>query len=71
MYVKIFFFATGKDTATDKQKVGLLQAVGWPDMMDLVEEVGKVILVATAADAAKGVVAVKADTFAQAIDKIR
>ena len=40
-------------------------------MVDLVEEVGKVILVALAADAANGVEAVAADTFEQAIDKIR
>ena len=45
--VKNFFIATGKDSATDKQKVVLLQAVGGPDMVDLVEEVGMVILVST------------------------
>ena len=74
LYVKTirnFFIATGKDTATDRQKVALLQAVGGPDMVDLVEEVGKVILVAIAADAANEVEAVEADTFEQAIEKIR
>ena len=40
-------------------------------MVDLVEEVGKVILVAIAADAANEVEAVEADTFEQAIEKIR
>ena len=43
LYVKTirnFFIATGKDTVTDRQKVALLQAVGGPDMVDLVEEVG-------------------------------
>jgi hypothetical protein len=69
LYVKTirnFFIATGKDTATDQ-----IQAVGGPDMVDLVEEVGKVILVAIAADAANEVEAVEADTFEQAIEKIR
>jgi hypothetical protein len=70
LYVKTIrnFF---KDTATDRQKVALLQAVGGHDMVDLVEEVGKVILVAIAADAANEVEAVEADTFEQAIEKIR
>ena len=70
LYVKTiinFFIATGKDTANDRQKVALLQAVGGPDMVDLVEEVGKVTLVATAADVANGVAAVEADTLEQAI----
>ena len=67
--VKNFFIATGKDSATDKQKVALLQAVGGPDMVDLVEDVGKVILVST--PARTGVEAVVADTFEQAISKIR
>ena len=67
--VKNFFVATGKDSATDKQKVALLQAVGGPDMVDLVEDVGKVILVST--PARTGVEAVVADTFEQAISKIR
>ena len=40
-------------------------------MFDLVVEVGKVTLVATAADMADEVAAVEADTFEQAIDKIR
>ena len=74
LYVKTirnFFIATGKDTVTDRQKVALLQAVGGPDMVDLVEEVGKVILVAIAADTVNKVEAVDADTFEQAIEKIR
>ena len=74
LYVKTitnFFIATGKDTANDRQKVALLQAVGGPDMVDLVEEVGKVTLVATAADVANEVAAVEADSFEQAIEKIR
>ena len=49
--------------------MALLQAVGGPDMVDLVEEVGKVVLVSTAAS--EGVDAVVADTFEQAITKIR
>ena len=50
--------------------MALLQAVGGPDM---VEEVGKVVLVAvTTTDAANNnVAAVSADTFEQAVEKIR
>ena len=51
--IKNFFIATGRDDANNKQKVALLQAVGGPDMVDMVEEV------------------VNADTFEQAIEKIR
>ena len=54
-----------------KQKVALLQAVGGPDMVDMVEEIGKVVLVDEAADVANHVAAVAADTFEQAIEKIR
>ena len=43
-------------------------AVGGPDM---VEEVGKVVLVTVSADAANNVAAVSADTFEQAVEKIR
>ena len=74
LYVKTitnFFIATRKDTANDRQKVALLQAVGGPDMVDLVEEVGKVTLVATAADVVNEVAAVEADSFERAIEKIR
>ena len=37
--IKNFFIATGRDDANNKQKVALLQAVGGPDMVDMVEEV--------------------------------
>ena len=72
--IKNFFIATGRDGVNSKQqvrrKVALLQAVGGPDM---VEEVGKVVLVAvTTTDAANNnVAAVSADTFEQAVEKIR
>ena len=46
-------------------------AVGGPDMVDMVEEVGKVVLVTVSADAANNVAAVSADTFEQAVEKIR
>ena len=69
--IKNFFVATGKDNATEKQKVALLQAVGGPDMVDMVEEVGKVVLVDTPEDDVLGIAAVTADTFEQAIGKIR
>ena len=74
LYIKTinnFFIATGRDDATNKQKVALLQAVGGPDMVDVVEEIGKVVLVGIAADDANNVVAVAADTYEQAIEKIR
>ena len=61
----------GKDTATDKQKVALLQALGRPNMEDLVDEFGKVILLAIVADADNAMAAVAADSFDHAIDKIR
>ena len=41
--VKNFLLATGKDTAADKQKVALLQAVGGVGMVELLEDTGKVI----------------------------
>ena len=69
--VKNFFIATDKDGVPDKQKIALLQAVGGVDMVDLVEETGKVNMVAIPADANNGIEAVAADTFDQAIDKIR
>ena len=40
-----FFIATGKDTASNKVKLAVLQAVGGPDMVVLVKHVGKVKLV--------------------------
>ena len=48
--IKNFFIAPGKDGVTNKQKVALLQAVGGPDMVDIVEELGKVVLEDVAAD---------------------
>ena len=63
-----FFIATGKDAANARQKITLLQAVGGPDMVDLVKEV---VLVAIVADAANAVEAVAADSYQQAIDKTR
>ena len=74
MYLKAvpsFFVATNKKDASDKQKTGLLQAVGGVDMIELVEETGKVILVALAADEDTCREAVAADTFDQAAWKIR
>ena len=54
-----------------KQRVALLQVVEGPDMVDMVEEVGKVVLVAETADAANNVAAVSEDTFGQAVEKVR
>jgi hypothetical protein len=69
--VKNFFVATGKEAAPNKQKLALLQAVGGVDMIDLLEETGKVVLEAVAADARAGIAAVAADTFDKAVEKIR
>ena len=76
-----FFIATGKDTASDKVKLAVLQAVGGTDMVALVKHVGKVKLVEEPeipeVQAAQGVAAVArveavpADTFEQAVSKIR
>ena len=76
-----FFIATGKDTASDKVKLAVLQAVGGPDMVALVKHVGKVKLIEQPeipeVQAAQGVAAVArveavpADTFEQAVTKIR
>ena len=68
LYIKCFnnyLVATGKDTANDRQRIALLQAVGGPDMVETVEEIGKVVLVAVVANAANGVVAVAADSYSQ------
>ena len=79
--IENFFIATGKDGATDKVKVAVLQAVGGPEMVALVKHVGKVKLVETpavrAVIAAQGVAAVDrveavpADTFETVVEKIR
>ena len=76
-----FFIATGKDTASDKVKLAVLQAVGGTDMVALVKHIGKVKLTDEAeipeVRAAQGVAAVArveavpADTFEQAVGKIR
>ena len=76
-----FFIATGKDTASDKVKLAVLQAVGGSDMVALVKHVGKVKLVEEPeipeVQAAQGVAAVArveavpAETFEQAVMKIR
>ena len=65
LYVKTvnnFFITVGKDTATDKVKIATLQALGGPEMVDLLELVGKVQQEPIEQDEAGGVVAVAADT---------
>ena len=54
--VKNFFIATAKDGAADRTKLAILQAIGGPDMVNLVEIVGKVQLEVVVADAPNGVV---------------
>ena len=49
LYVKTvnnFFITVGKDNASDKVKVATLQALGGPEMVNLLELVGKVQQVA-------------------------
>ena len=69
--VKNFFVATEKENASNKQKIALLQAVGGVDMIDLVEETGRVVVNAIEANEEQGIARVEADTFEQAIEKIR
>ena len=42
--VNNFYVATAEDGAADRTKLAILQAIGGPDMVDLVEMVGKVQL---------------------------
>ena len=69
--VNNFYIANAKDGAADCTKLAILQAIGGPGMVDLVEMVGKVQLEAVVADALNGVVEVAADTYKQAVEKIR
>ena len=69
--VKNFLLATGKDTAADKQKVALLQAVGGVDMVELLEDTGKVIFEDVAADEDARIEAVVAETYKEALEKTR
>ena len=69
--MRIFSVATNKQNASDKQKLALLQAVGGVDRIELAEETGKVVLVGVAADENIGRATVVADTFDQAVEKIR
>ena len=66
--VKNFLIATAKDGAADHTKLGILQAIGGPHMVDLVEIVGKVQLVVVVADVVNGFKGVAADTYNQAIE---
>ena len=71
VYIKTvnnFYIATGKEGAADRTKLAILQAVGGPDMVDLVELVGKVQLVGI--PAAGDIPEVVADTYQQAVDKV-
>ena len=78
LYIKTvnnYLLAVEKDGASNKVKLATLQALGGPDMVDLLEQVGKVILVDTPAieaDEANGIQAVDAipgDTYEQGIEK--
>ena len=69
--VENFFVATDKHNVSNKQKIALLQAVGGVDMIYLVEKTGKVVLNSIPAHEETGTAAIEADTFDQAIHKIR
>ena len=71
-YIKVirnFFIATGRDVASDKVKLAILQSAGGVDMEDLMELVGRVLItgtpavVAYAAQGIEAVAAVTGDSF--------
>ena len=79
--IENFMLATDTDGCSDKRKLALLQAVGGAEMIALFKHVGKVKLVATPAvqpvaargglPAIEAAAEVPADTFLQAVQKIR
>ena len=80
LYIKTvnsYLLAVEKEQASSRMRLATLQALGGPDMVDLLEHVGKVVLIGTpgrAADPDNDVEAVEkvpADTYEQGIDKIR
>ena len=80
LYIKTvnnYLLAVEKEQASSKVKLATLQALGGPDMVDLLEHVGKVVLTNTpaiAADPDNNVAAVPgtpADSYEDGIDKIR
>ena len=78
--VKYFLIATNQENAADRAKIAVLQVIGGPDMVDLVEITGEVVLevraVITVIPAAAGNLAILAalavpmDMFDQAVRKI-
>ena len=80
LYIKTvnnYLLAVEKDQASSRVKLATLQALGGPDMVDLLEHIGKVVLTGTPGRAAdpdndvEDVEEVLADTYEQGIDKIR
>ena len=84
LYVKAmehFLVATGKEDVTDRVKLSVLQSVGGPDVVDLVEVVGNVqqrdipailaVAPAQGVAAVQGVAGVPADDWETALRKIR
>ena len=79
--IENFMLATDTDGSSDKRKLALLQAVGGTEMIALFKHVGKVKLSVTPAiepvaargglPAVEAVAEVAADTFLQAVQKIR
>ena len=66
-----------KDNASDKVKLATLQALGGPDIVDLLEHVGKVNLLdtlAVAADEENGIqaaAAIRGDKYEDGLEKVR
>ena len=80
LYIKTvnnYLLAVEKDGASSKVKLATLQALGGPDMVDLLEHVGKVVLTDTRAIAAdpinnvEAVAEIPADSYEEGLDKIR
>ena len=80
MYIKTvnnYLLAVEKDGASSKVKLATLQALGGPDMVDLLEHVGKVVLMDTRAITAdpinnvEAVAEIPADSYEEGLDKIR
>ena len=79
--IENFMLATDTDGSSDKRKLALLQAVGGVEMITLFKHVGKVklsetpavpeVVAANGVAAIAAVAAIPADTFVEAVNKIR
>ena len=75
--VNNYLLAVEKDQASSKMKLATLQVLSGPDMVDLLEHVGKVVLVGIPEVVADpdnnidAIAAVPADSYEEGINKIR